>query len=552
MAAERLRALALGLAELSRRQQAADELAVLLGASAVLLFVRDPELQVFLPAPGMRQTLRGDARWREFLRRCLCEGQVACDVEVDGREQRAVAQVHGVLAFVALGLPLPATLPGPLLEVLPFVDIAARAQYAHQIGMAEAAEAREQAARSHHLAKALDAARASAAELNNKLRQEHQRKDEFLATLAHELRNPLAPIVSTVEILRRTGGGDVQQREQALAVMSRQIEQLARLVDDLMDVSRVSRRLVELRREILSLADILAVAEESVRPFLNARSHTLRRSGEHDGVFVRGDRVRLIQVFSNLLNNAAKYTDPHGQIDLSVIRVHGRVSVVVRDNGSGIPKDMLDGIFDMFTQVPGSLSRAPGGLGIGLTLVRMLVTLHGGSVHAHSVGPGRGSTFTVTLPTVPAPAVPPAQVSPGEPPMARELPVLIVDDNLDAAQSLAELIRMMGARVEVAADGMQALEKTIGGFTPRLVLLDLGLPGMDGFETAREWRRRFGDTAMLVALTGYGSPDDKRRTAAAGFDKHLVKPVDVAAIAAVLGECAAGKRARAAAGSVPG
>ncbi len=308
--------------------------------------------------------------------------------------------------------------------------------------------------------------------------------------------------------------------------MQRQMQQLTHLVDDLLDVSRVSRGLIELRREVLPLDEVLAAAVEATRPLIVSRRHALERESGPSGVHVNGDRVRLVQVFSNLLSNAAKYTQPDGRIQVSTSRAGSAVRVGIRDNGAGIPPEMLQEIFEMFRQVPGSLDRAPGGLGIGLTLVRTLVELHGGSVEARSDGPGHGSTFIVSLPLVETDAPLVEQKAP-PPQAALSLHVLVVDDNLDAAETLAEVLRMMGASVSIAHDGGEALHVASSGREPDLVLLDIGLPGMDGYETAREWRRRFGTGARLVALTGYGSDEDRRRSLRSGFDAHLVKPVTV-------------------------
>jgi signal transduction histidine kinase len=403
-----------------------------------------------------------------------------------------------------------------------------RAQQALRIGVAEAAAARETATRAHQLAAALEKARASAGELNLKLRIQHQHKDEFLAMLAHELRNPLAPMMTGIEILRRIRADDVVTRDRQLAVMSRQMQQLTHLVDDLLDVSRVSRGLIELRREVLRLEDVLSASVEATKPAFDSRRHTLIPALGSAGMHVDGDRVRLVQVFSNLLNNAAKYTEPGGRIEMHVRQVAGEVQVGIRDNGAGIPPAMLDSIFELFTQVPGSLDRAPGGLGIGLTLVRTLVNLHGGEVKGRSDGAGKGSEFIVSLPLVEGPPAAP-QKSTDAPAsrLALSEHVLVVDDNVDAAQTLAEMLRIMGARVTIAHDGAQALHAGACSEPPHLVLLDIGLPGMDGYETAREWRRRFGNRSRLVALTGYGSAEDRRRTARSGFDGHLVKPVTI-------------------------
>ena len=527
MAAEvELRALIDRLAVVEGREAAASALAAHLGAQGLLLFVQDPALGAFLPAPGMRKTYAGGPLWRQFLRRCLAEPRVSGMVDFDGQEPcHAEAIVDGGCAIVLLAPR--GSWPRQLQEIVPWLRAVLEAQQAQHLGRAEAAEAREAASRAHALAKALDAARGAAAKLNAQLREEHERKDEFLAMLAHELRNPLAPIATAIEVLRHADRSPQSGRQ--LDVMARQLHQLTSIVDDLLDVSRVSRGLIVLRREPVRLDDILDHAVEACRHILEQRRHTLRRMPA-GALFVNGDRVRLTQVFSNLLHNAAKYTDPGGDLTLSAVPDQARVSVVVRDNGIGIPRDMLSRVFDMFTQAPASLDRAHGGLGIGLTLVRTLVELHGGHVTAHSVGPGHGSTFTVNLPLVAAPADAPAR-PPVQAPVERAegacgIAILVVDDNRDAADSLAEVLRIMGGQVDVVHDGRAALEHACGN-VPRLVLLDIGLPGIDGYETAREWRRRFGGSAMLVALTGYGSPQDKRKAQDAGFDLHLTKPISM-------------------------
>jgi CheY-like chemotaxis protein len=351
--------------------------------------------------------------------------------------------------------------------------------------------------------------------------------------LAHELRNPLAPVLTGIEILRRIPAENLTARDRQLAVMTRQMQQLTHLVDDLLDVSRVSRGLVELRREVLGLDEVLSASVEASKSAFVSRGHTLVLDAAVSNLHVNGDRVRLMQVFSNLLNNAAKYTQPGGRIELRVTAAHAAAQVSIRDNGVGIPAEMLDSIFNMFTQVPGSLDRAPGGLGIGLTLVRTMVELHGGTVEAHSGGPGKGSEFIVALPVVDRPPAAPLKKAPAPRPALSER-VLIVDDNVDAAQTLAEVLSMMGACVTIAHDGAQALELGASGQPPHLVLLDIGLPGMDGYETAREWRRRFGGQSRLVALTGYGSAEDRTRAALSGFDAHLVKPVTVEVVEALI------------------
>lgn len=532
MTAGPLRSLIDALGDETRRAEAAGSIARALGATYLLVYVEDKELSLLLPAPGMPKTLAAGTRWRQFLARCREAGEFTAAVDIEGREYIAHARGTAHCAFVlAAGTAI--AFPEEFEVALPLLCAVMHAQQALSIGSAEASDARAAAAKAYELAKALDAARAAAAELNHQLRCEHQRKDEFLAMLAHELRNPLAPMTSAIEILRRSPEREPALLDRQLAVMTRQLHQLTHLVDDLLDVSRVSRGLIELRREVLRLDELLAASLDASRPLVEGRGHQVRFVETPTPLHVQGDRVRLTQVFSNLLNNAAKYTPPGGEIEVRVLQDGTQASVRISDTGVGIPKEMLGSIFEMFTQVPGSLDRAPGGLGIGLTLVRMLVDSHGGAVRAESEGPGQGSTFHVLLPLVAAPvcSVPAAA---GGQPGRHHASVMVVDDNVDAAQSLAEVLRLMGAEVSVAHDGAHALELAQSMAQPDIVLLDIGLPGMDGYATAREWRRRFGTSAKLHALTGYGSADDKRRTAQAGFDGHLVKPVSFEQLQALL------------------
>lgn len=518
------------LAPSGSRAQAARELAAALGAEQLLLYVRDPQLHVMLPAPGMPKTLAGGPLWRAFLRRCLNEAGPAGIVDLPaGTERPAQAIVRDGAALILVGGSPEAAGVQALEEPLPLLAALLVAQQALHVERAEGAAAREAASQAHDLAKALDRSRAATAELNLQLRQEHERKDEFLAVLSHELRNPLSPLVHSVEILRRTTGADRGMARQ-LEVMARQLQQLTHLVDDLLDISRVSRGLIELRREQVLLQDILDDAVEAARPLVEGRGHVLQRSELPAGLLVHADRVRLTQVFANLLGNAAKYTNPGGRISVSVVSDQRRVSVVVQDTGIGIPPDMLSRVFDMFTQVPAAQARSQGGLGIGLTLARRLVELHGGRITAHSRGEGQGSTFTVSLPQLVADRT---RTPPGQRPAAAHataggpggrLRVLVVDDNVDGADTMASLIGFMGAEVRVASDGRQALREA-AAFEPHLVLLDIGLPEMDGYETARRLRGLPGMQARLVALTGYGSAQDRERALAAGFDEHLVKPV---------------------------
>lgn len=520
-----------GFARPERRSEAADALARALGVQRVLLYVRDPALDVLLPAPGLPQTVAGGRAWREFLRQCRVQARPCARIPWEGLGEvtvTAVCLAEAAVVLVGDG-PVAAELLDALEGGLPLLAALLHAQHALKIERAEANVARESAARARELASALDTARAAASELNLQLRQEHERKDEFLAMLAHELRNPLSPLVNSIEILRRTTTAVEPRTSRQLEMMARQLQQLTRLVDDLLDVSRVSRGMVELRRERVPLHEILDDAIEIARPLLESRAHTLQRTAVPPDMLVHGDRVRLTQVFANLLTNAAKYTEPRGRVTLSAIVDGNRISVVVQDNGIGIPQGLLPRIFDLFTQGP-SGGRSGGGLGIGLTLARRLVEMHGGHISAYSRGEGQGSTFTVSLPQVllraPLPAArrPAAGASPADGQLAPGLRVLVVDDNRDAAQSLATLIECFGAETRVALDGEQGVELA-AAFSPQLVIMDIALPGLDGFQALEKLRKLPDFRARVVAMTGYGTDDDRQRSLRAGFDDHLVKPV---------------------------
>jgi PAS domain S-box-containing protein len=372
-------------------------------------------------------------------------------------------------------------------------------------------------------------------QVEEELREADRRKDEFLATLAHELRNPLAPIRNSLSVLRMAGGGSGAERVHEM--MERQVDQMVRLVDDLLEVSRITRGKIELRHERVELEAVVRAAVETSRPLLEAARHRLELSLPAEPLILEADPVRLAQVFANLLNNAAKYTEAGGRIALAARRQGDEAVVSVRDDGIGIAAEQLPEVFDPFIQVDRTLGRAQGGLGIGLTLVRRLVQLHGGRVEAHSDGPGTGSEFRVTLPLASASARTAAdQEAAPEPLAAVAAPrrILVVDDNHDAADSLGMLLRVLGVESQVAHDGVSALQ-AVGTFRPHMVLLDLGMPGMDGYEVARRVRERTaGDGALLIALTGWGQPEDRRRTREAGFDHHLVKPVDLGALQSLL------------------
>ena len=358
-------------------------------------------------------------------------------------------------------------------------------------------------------------------------------KDEFLATLAHELRNPLAPIRNAVHYLGMDGltERDVQTGRD---VISRQVAVMVRLIDDLLDVSRMSRNKLDIRKERVALASILENAVESSRPLILECGHELTVQLSPENVDLHADPVRLAQVFLNLLNNAAKYTKWGGQIWLSAVREGSDAVVMVRDNGIGIPSDMLPRIFEMFTQVERSLEQSQGGLGIGLTLVRRLVDLHDGTIEVRSDGLDQGSEFVVRLPLI----QPPLELLPKiDGPRAAALSgtrILIVDDNKDSADSLGMLLRHRGNEIRTAHDGLQAVE-VAETFRPELVLLDIGLPKLNGYDVARRIRQQeWGRDVILVALTGWGQDEDRRRSREAGFNFHMIKPVELASLEKML------------------
>jgi PAS domain S-box-containing protein len=374
------------------------------------------------------------------------------------------------------------------------------------------------------------------ARLYASLREADHRKDEFLATLAHELRNPLAPIRNGLEILRRSGqlSGTA---ESARDMMDRQLVHLVRLVDDLLDVSRISRGKVDLRLARITLQSVLDHALESSRPAIEASGHQLELHLPQEPLWVEGDLTRLAQVVSNLLNNAAKYTPAGGRIEVRAQSQEGRAVIQVVDNGTGICADMLPRVFDLFAQVDRTLERSQGGLGIGLSLVKKLVELHGGDICAESEGLSQGSRFTVRLPLAAAPGAPAMPVAAGTGHCAKSAPpcrVLVCDDNVDGAESLALMLGLLGHEVRTVHDGPQALA-AVAGWRPDVALLDIGLPGLSGYEVAQRLRQ---DPTLaglvLVAVTGWGTEDDQRRSAQAGFDHHLTKPVEAAALEAVL------------------
>jgi PAS domain S-box-containing protein len=464
---------------------------------------------------GVHKVLRsGQSTWAPVITE-----QMLVESARDGEHLRALKQL-GLHSYLCV----PLKSRGTVLGALTF----ATAQSARTYQTEDLAAAEDLA---HRAVIAIENANLLAA-----LKDSDKRKDEFLAMLAHELRNPLAPIRNSVQVLHAMSPPDEQLRW-AREVIDRQIGQMSHLIDDLLDISRISRGKIELRKERVALAAVVADAVESSQPLIDAAGHKLTVALAAEPIYLEADLTRLSQALLNLLNNAAKYTDPGGQIMLVAETEEEQVVVRIKDNGIGIPPAMLSSVFEMFTQVDNSLERAKGGLGIGLTLVRRLVELHGGTVAAHSKGHGQGSEFVVRLPRAAAPestAEPPAtSVAPGDRPRRR---ILVVDDNHDSAKSLAMLLRLQGNDVRTAHDGLEAVE-VAAELQPAVIVMDIGLPKLNGYEAARRIRDMTQrEDLVLIALTGWGQEEDRRRSREAGFNHHLTKPVDFAKLQALLAE----------------
>jgi signal transduction histidine kinase/CheY-like chemotaxis protein len=503
----------------AERRAALTALADACGARACYLFVPHPDdPQRLLPAPGYVESLPGSRGWRELLARCMTPGTHTGQVAYPTAHEvaPAVAYAHAGVTLVLVGLE---AAYAPLSEAFDRIAVLLaamlRAERDAAIARGELELAKQAAVRAETLARALDIARGEA-------EQATRAKDEFLAMLGHELRNPLAPIVMALQVLRLE---NVPPRIQD--VLERQVDHLQRLVDDLLDVSRITRGKIELRREQLELATSVTRALEMARPLLQQKRNELVVEVPPKGLCVDGDPARLAQVISNLVTNASKYSDPGTRIRIHGERAGMKVRLTVEDQGIGIEPQMLDRVFERFMQAPQGLDRAAGGLGLGLAIVRSLVQLHGGTVNAFSEGLGRGSTFVVELPFHAGPV---KSESTGTQPAVRprSARILVVDDNRDAAELMSEVLTSFDYCVRIAHDGPAALA-IVDEFMPQVAMLDIGLPGMDGYDLARELRTR-APAAKLVAVTGYGQASDRERAQAAGFSAHLTKPVTIARV----------------------
>jgi PAS domain S-box-containing protein len=368
------------------------------------------------------------------------------------------------------------------------------------------------------------------------LREADRRKDEFLALLAHELRNPLAPLRNGLQVMR-LAAGDANVVAKTRDMMDRQLSHMVRLIDDLLDISRISQNKIELRSSRVLLSDIISSAVETVRPAIDMAGLKLTLSLPREPIYLNADMTRLSQVFGNLLNNSAKYTEWGGHIWLTAAREGDHVAVAVRDTGIGIPVSALPKIFDLFSQVDRSIERSKGGLGIGLALVKGLVEMHGGTVQAASSGPGQGSTFTVRLPVLRESAEPLSQtIVEGLPAAGSKRRILVVDDNHDSAASMAMMLELLGDEVRTANDGLEAVELA-EQFSPQVILMDIGMPNLNGYEATQRIREQpWGRDMMIVALTGWGQDVDQARSKEAGCDGHLVKPVSLTDLTKLLAE----------------
>lgn len=527
------------LADVAVREAAAARLATWVGAEHLLIFLLDPGVSALLPAPGFRATVRGGASFRAFLKDAARPGAHQAQVEYPPNvTQTVLARVtqEGLAFVLVAGTPIQERLAA-VVAGSPLLAALLHAENRKRVAEGEAAVARAAGRRANDLANALDSARlelehalGESARLNRELQENDRRKDEFLAMLGHELRNPLAAIRGALEVMRFSK--HAEHVHQAHAVVDRQSAQLTRLVDDLLDVSRVSQGKIVLRTAPVALADVVRNAVETTRSLVESRQHRLEVDADSTA-YAMADPARLEQMVTNLLTNAAKYTEPGGRIRVSFRREKQLVVLRVEDDGIGIAPEMLSQVFDPFVQVTPSVDGGVGGLGIGLTLVKRLAALHGGDITVTSER-GKGSTFALQLPAIDPPVPSSADTEPARTSSEQHKQILIVDDNIDSGEMMAALLEAWGHHPLHVADGPAALE-AMAQRVPDVVLLDIGLPGMDGYEVAARIRASYDPRQVhIIALSGYGQEEDRRKSRAAGCDDHLVKPVDIAKLESLL------------------
>jgi signal transduction histidine kinase/CheY-like chemotaxis protein len=544
------------------RAEGLKALAAYTGCTEAHLFGRDEALDVFLPARGLPQTMRHAARWHAIFEQCspgTCESAVL-PAPQDGVEALSsiVADKLGKCVLVLFGGAPEQAVLVQLNALLPFIGAKLALERAAESAAGHAAAARDAGRQARSLNVALEASRrelqrtltqlekelAVRREAECRLREMDRKKDEFLAMLAHELRNPLAPINMAAQLIKLPAAKP-RQIAQASQIIDRQVAHMSGLLNDLLDVSRVTRGRISLDKQKVDSKAVIADAIEQSRSLVQLKQHQLNVHLTGETVYVEGDKTRLVQIVANILINAAKYTPSHGTIDVKLDATPDEVLISVRDNGDGIEADLMPHIFELFTQAPRSPDRSQGGLGIGLALVKSLVELHGGQISATSAGPKTGSEFTVRLPRDKQAAHGPSSSTEREMHSLEEsLAILVVDDNVDAANTLASLMESLGHRVLTGYSGEEAAQMAAAQRFD-VILLDIGLPGMNGYELARKIREsKAREGTVLVALTGYGQPQDKELAHDAGFDVHLTKPADFTTLMNVLKEAAASRRAR--------
>lgn len=526
------------LASSTDKHKIAEQLAPFYNADNLVIFLKDREIGIFLPVAGFPLNLKNGAAWQAFLNKCVSDGRAQSYLEfseTNGPIPVLATRGDADSILVLVGAQSAISDDDELLALLPLLTWAFDKEKLALTSVANVALAREREMVASLLAESLDKARAKLASAlvdaqraEEALRLADQRKDEFLAILAHELRNPLAPIGNGIELLKHAEKSP-QMLPKIRKIMSNQLRQMTRLIDDLMDVSRITRGKISLRIETVLLKQIIDSAIEGAQPFIDQQNHELILHMPNEPIVLNADAARLSQVFSNLLNNAAKYTDPGGVITVAVQSNQDEVMVSISDTGVGLNADEADNIFDMFVQVERAIDDARGGLGIGLTLVKNLVELHEGRVAAKSQGRGTGSEFIVTLPKAkagePQTRNPATVLRPAD--QSKPLEILVVDDNEASARTMGMLVEMLGHKAYVAFRGYEALDQAIA-HQPQIVLLDIGLPDISGYDLCQKLHTALtSKETIIVAQTGRGQDSDRRKAKEAGFSHFLVKPVDI-------------------------